>query len=129
MRLFSGTCCLCDVGIPTGEKDIHGNELFTGDIVQLWHGNYIGTDIEEWLPSDGLTAIVGQQYQSYTDGTIEKLTDNPELFTMGIAKIGIQNEEWKVSLVKSHKDIIVGERFIAFGFNYRENEPKEKSER
>ena len=119
MKIYSGSCCLCNVGIPTGETDMHGNELFSGDIVQLWHGNYIGTDVEEWFPSSGLTAIVGNQYRSYTDGTIETLTVKPELFTMGIASVGIQGDEWKVSLVKSHKDIIIGERFPTFGFNYR----------
>ena len=41
MKIYSGTCCMCDVGISTNEKDMHGNELFSGDIVQLWHGNYI----------------------------------------------------------------------------------------
>jgi len=120
MKIFSGRCCLCDVGIPTNQVDMNGTELFSGDIVQLWHGSYIGTDIEEWMPSDGLTAIVGNQYQSYSDGTIELINSNPELFTMGISSCGIQNTEWKVKLVKSHKDIITGERFIAFGINYKE---------
>ena len=98
---------------------MHGKELFSGDIVQLWHGNYIGTDLEEWMPSDGLTAIVGNQYQSYSDGTIATITDKPDLFTMGIATCGVQNKEWKVSLVKSHKDVVAGEKFIAFGLNFR----------
>ena len=119
MRIFSGSSCFCDTGIPANEKDIHGNELFSGDIVQLWHGEYLGTDVEEWMPSSGLTAIVGNQYQSYTDGTIKTLTKTPVLFTMGIADNGVQSEEWRVSLVKSHKDIIAGERFESFGFNYR----------
>lgn len=120
MRIYSGTSCMCDTGIPTGEIDIHGNDLFSGDIVQLWHGNYLGTDLEEWMPSSGLTAIVGNQYQSYTNGEVVLLTDSPRLFTMGIGDTGIQNEEWKVSLVKSHKEIINGERFLSFGFNFRD---------
>ena len=119
MKIYSGTCCMCDVGIPTNQKDMHGNYLFSGDIVQLWHGNFIGTDSEEWMPSSGLTAIVGNQYQSYSNGTIELLNDKPNLFTMGIAQCGIQNKEWKVSLVKSYKDIIPGERFPSYGFNYK----------
>jgi len=122
IRIYSGTCCMCDIGIPTHERDMHGNELFSGDIVQLWHGNYIGTDYEEWMPSSGLTAIVGNQYQSfYNSDRIDKLTDSPRLFTMGIAGCGIQDHEWKVSLVKSHKDIIPGERFQSLGFNYKEH--------
>ena len=40
MRIYSGSSCFCDTGIPTGEVDMHGNELFSGDIVQLWHGRW-----------------------------------------------------------------------------------------
>jgi len=98
---------------------MHGNDLFTGDIVQLWHGNYIGTDIEEWMPNSGLTAIVSDQYTTYTDGKIIETNSEPRIFTMGICNCGVQNNEWKVSLVKSHKDIIPKERFISYGFNYR----------
>lgn len=119
MRIYSGKSCMCDVGRPTGAVDMHGCELFTGDIVQLWHGNYIGTDLEEWLPSDGLTAIVADQYQSYTDGSIVEVDENTPPYTMGIKDFGISNDEWHVTLVKSHSDIIPGERFKAFGFNYR----------
>lgn len=119
MRIFSGSSCFCDTGMPANEEDMHGNDLFSGDIVQLWHGEYLGSESEEWMPSSGLTAIVGRQYQSYSNGTIETLTDKPRLFTMGIADNGIQNEEWRVSLVKSHRHIIAGERFESYGFNYK----------
>lgn len=120
MKVYSGDCCMCDVGIPTGEADMHGKKLFSGDIVQLWHGNWIGEECEEWLPSSGLTVITGNQYTSYA-GKEPKLKDpSPMLFTMGIAKIGIQNHEWKVSLIKSHTDLVVGERFQSFGINYRD---------
>lgn len=119
MKIYSGNCCMCDVGLPTGEKDDVGNDLFSGDIVQLWCGNFIGKDFEEWLPWDGLTAIIGHQYQSYSDGTIELIDANPVLFTMGIAKVGIHGDDWKVRLIKSHKDIICGERYLSFGINYR----------
>lgn len=119
MKVYSGTCCMCDVGIPTNEKDMDGNYLFTGDIVQLWHGHFIGTDCEEWYPSTGSTVITANQYKSYTDGTIETLTDKPEPFTMGIASCGVQNEEWKVVIIKSHKDIVLGERFKSYGINFK----------
>lgn len=119
MKIYSGSCCLCDVGIDSGQEDMHGDRLFSGDIVQLWHGNYVDTDMEEWLPSSGLTAIVGNQYQSYSDGSVDLIDESPDLFTMGIANCGIQNKDWKVSLVKSHKDVIEGERFPSYGFNYK----------
>lgn len=65
--------------------------------------------------------VTGNQYQNYSNGKIETLTDEPELFTMGIASVGIQGDDWRVSLVKSHKDIIPGERFESYGINYRES--------
>jgi len=118
MKIFSGRYCFCDTGIPTGEKDWHGNDLFTGDIVQLWHGNYVGTEMEEWLPDSGLTAIVAEGHEG---GWPEKPLDKVgSPFTMGIASCGVQNENWKVTLVKSHSIIIHGERFPAYGFNYRD---------
>lgn len=123
MKVFSGRCCFCDVGRPTGNQDMHGNELFTGDIVQLWNGHFIGTELEEWFPCSGLTAIVAEQYQSYARayGEVDHVLvdDDAKPFTMGIKSIGVQGGDWKVSLVKSHKDIVEGERFISYGFSFR----------
>ena len=123
LQVFSGQCCFCDIGRKTGETDMHGKELFTGDIVQLWHGNFIGTDLEEWMPSDGLTAVVAKQYQTYCNWKGEAyhlLEDgNAEPFTMGIRDAGVQGGDWRVSLVKSHRDLIEGERFPAFGFSFK----------
>lgn len=119
LAIYSENYCMCDIGRKTGEVDMHGQELFTGDIVQLWHGNYIGTDREEWMPSDGLTAIVANQYISYSDGVVKLLDKNAKPFTMGISAVGISDREWHVSLVKSHSEVVEGERFKAYGFNYR----------
>ena len=119
MRVYSGSCCMCDTGIPTGQKDMDGSPLFTGDVVQLWHGNYIGTDLEEWYPSTGLTVVIAEQYQSYSDGRVEVITDNPQPYTMGIANVGVQGDKWKVIIVKSHEDIISGERFKSYGINFQ----------
>jgi hypothetical protein len=118
MKIYSGNYCFCEIGLPTGQYDMHGNELFTGDIVQLWHGNYIGTDLEEWLPSSGLTAIVAEGHEGgWHDKPLEKIG---KPFTMGIKDIGCCGDSWKVSIVKSHSDIILGEHFPSFGFNYRD---------
>lgn len=120
IQIYSGTCCLTDIGAPTGQEDFNGHALHVGDIVQIWHGNYIGTDFEEWHPSDGLTAIVRSQYQSYTSGNIELLPEPWGIFTMGIAGVGIQGGDWRVKLVKSHDMIVSGERFMAYGLNFKE---------
>jgi hypothetical protein len=110
---------MCDVGLPTNQKDLQGEYLFSGDIVMLWHGSWLGTDIETWTARYKLTAIVGNQYQSYSDGTIKLLTNKPRLFTMGISSCGIQNDEWKVSLAKSYRDIVPGEKYNNFRLNYK----------
>lgn len=85
LRVYSGESCKCDVGLPVGAKDRMGRDLHTGDIVIVWHGEYLGTDIERWDPSEGLTCVIADQYQSYSDGSI---TQNPvgliDPFVMGI---------------------------------------------
>lgn len=50
LRVYSGESCKCDVGLPVGAKDRMGRDLHTGDIVIVWHGEYLGTDIERWEP-------------------------------------------------------------------------------
>lgn len=117
MKIYSGKYCFCETGIETGETDMHGNELFTGDIVQLWHGNYVGTDLEEWFPESGLTAIVAEGHEGGWDD--KPLSEIGAPYTMGIKQSGVQGQLWKVSLVKSHRDIITGERFPSFGFNFK----------
>lgn len=120
VQIFSGSCCLCDIGVPINEMDIFGRELFTGDIVQIWHGDYLGTDLEQWLPSAGLTAVVSNQYQSFSDGSI-KMSESPlEFFVMGIKGAFIRKDpSWKVCIVKSHTDVIEGEKWINYGFSYK----------
>ncbi len=123
MKIFSGECCLCDTGIPTGELDWNRNELYTGDIVQLWHGSYLNTDQEQWLPENGLTVIVANQYTTtiINHKVVHKLIDeNPIPYTMGIKNIGVQGDDWRVLRVKSHKDVINGEHWPEFGFNFKE---------
>lgn len=118
LKIYSGQCLMGDVGQPTNEVDMYGDPLFVGDIVQLWHGSYIGTDLEEWMPSDGLTAIVSNKYTSYTNGKHEVTNENATPFTMGISNVGVKGVDWDVKLVKSHKDIIDGERIKSFGFRW-----------
>lgn len=119
MKIFSGECCLCDVGIPTNLVEWDGADLYTGDIVQVWYGNYIGTDVEQWLPVRRLSVVVADQYQTIgtPTGYTHKLIDpNPVPYTMGIKNAGV---DWKVVRVKSYKDVVVGEHWPEYGFSYR----------
>lgn len=119
MQVYSGQCCMCDIGIATGSFDMNGEELYTGDIVQVWHGYFIGSDLEEWYPSTGITVIAADQYQSHTDGTISVNSLPFRPYTMGIKDIGVCGEEWKVKLIKSHRMVVDGEKMIDFGINFK----------
>lgn len=118
MKVFSGKCCLCDAGISVDAVDVSGKKLYTGDIVLVYNGRYIGTDSEEWYPAGGLTCVVGNQYQSYTDGNVEHLTDDFEPFVMGIKNCGFNHPEWQIHKVKSFEDVVSGEHWPDFGFSY-----------
>ena len=126
LNVYSGECRFCEVGIPVNETDMSGKEIHTGDIVQLYQGSYVGTHLEEWMPTSGLTVVVIRAYQSFSDGTHQLHVGPHKPFTMGIASVGVQGQgdasEWKVSIVKKYYDVVDGEHWKEFGFNYREEE-------
>lgn len=120
LKVFSGDSCMCDVGIPVNAKSTFGIEveLYTGDIVIPWSGSYIGTDSEQWTPH-GLTVIIAKQYQSFTNGDIKLREEPHEMFVMGIATCGFNSPDWKVQRVKKYSDVVNGEHWQDYGFNYR----------
>jgi hypothetical protein len=119
LKVFSGECCKCDAGTPIAEKCQSGADLHTGDIVLLWHGEYLETEIECWYPNEYLTVIVTDQYTSYSDGSIVKNTDDKQPYAMGIKSCGFNAPEWRIQLVKKWSDVVEGEHWPAFGFSYR----------
>jgi hypothetical protein len=128
LKVFSGNSCFCDVGMNTGYLTSYGQEaeLHTGDIVLIWHGEWLGTDLEDWRPIDGLTVVVANQYQSFTDDSITVLPDS-EPFVMGIRDCGFADPAWKIQLLKSHKDVIEGEHWKDYGFNYKYSEKADEA--
>jgi len=124
LRIFSGKSCLCDVGIPVNAFSTWGDpvEIHTGDIVIVWHGDYIGTDLESWTPTDGMTAVVANHYQSFSGGVIELRREVCEPFAMGIKDCGFDHPEWRVQVVKKFSDVVPGEHWPAYGFSYAYSE-------
>ena len=124
LRVFSGKCCLCDVGIPVGASSTWGDEaeIHTGDIIILWHGDWIGTELEQWTPSDWLAVVVANHYQSFSDGSIRLIHEADEPFPMGIKGCGFDHPEWRVQVVKKYSDVIPGEHWPAYGFSYAYSE-------
>ena len=102
MKVYSGKCEHGVCGRPTNLTDAVGKELFIGDIVVV----------------------------TSRDGVIHSLTvvmdarpfDNTESpFIMGIASVDIaKDESWRVDKVKGWEDVIDGENWKDFGFNYRQ---------
>jgi len=109
MYLYAGECRQCVCGIKTNMKDLRGKELFTGDIVLTFTKDY---------SADGLTAVVSDQFTSYSDGThVEHESHSP--FVMGIKCVNLDEGEWMIMKVKDWSDCIDGEHWKDFGFKYK----------
>ena len=104
LRVFSGDCDKGAIGISIGKKDIGGQFLSTGDIVMFSHGAYVGTNAEQWTANPCLSVI---------------MADENGPFVMGLKTCGFDHPEWRITLVKKFSDVIEGERWPAWGFNYR----------
>jgi len=120
MYVYSGTYRQCTCGQETPLKDDAGNILRTGDIVMSYTVNNFGV-----ANFDGLTVVVSDEWQSYSDGTHIKKEGAPEAFVMGIKDCDLELETgnypefvWRVRRVKRFEDVIAGEQWKDFGFNY-----------
>ena len=115
MYVYSGKCRLCDVGTETGLIDEAGAELRTGDIVMT----YTVDDIAGCSNLGGLTVVVSDQFQSYTDGRHEEKNGAPVFFVMGIKGVDLNAPgEWRVKKLKGAEHVIDGEAWPNFGFSY-----------
>ncbi len=110
MFIYSGKCRMGTVGEETKFTDVYGEKLFVGDIVIVLNNE---------SPVVGLTAVVSDEFTSYSDGT-HKVNEKPhDQFIMGIKSVQIDNDEWKALKVKDHMDVVNGENWPQFGFNYK----------
>ena len=124
LYVYSGECCLCPCGDFVGADDTVGRPIATGDIVLLYSGDYIGTDLETWI-AHGLTVAVSDRFTSYTDGKL-KLNENFTYYVMGIRSHGFSSPEWMFKIVKKHHDVVVGEHWPDFRFHYEHNSMADK---
>lgn len=101
--VFSGLVKIGNVGEMTPLRDSTHLNLFVGDIV------IISTiDSHGICNNCGLSVVVSDEDQVY--------------FIMGIKKVdfmGKDSENWIVKRVKSFKDVISGEHWKDYGFNYQ----------
>lgn len=117
MFILSGDSVQGRCGKETNLKDRLGKSLFVGDIVALFYKDNLGLD-----QFQGLTAIVDDEYTTYSDGSII-INQNPKAFVMGLkdCDIMLKNCEWSVERVKSYKKVVDGESWHNYGFNYKHN--------
>jgi hypothetical protein len=119
--VFSGKCLEGICGEDTGMKDMHGENLFVGDIV----GVYTECSEGYLTINSGLTVVVDGQYTSYSGGNTVK-TVQPDYFVMGIKSVQFEHKNnsgygtnWRVQKIKSFEDVIDREHWTAYGFNYK----------
>ena len=113
--ILSGKCRVGDVGESTPLKDCEDKDLFVGDIV-------ITSVIDKFgiCSNYGVTAIVSDKWTTFSDGTNVEKEGEVEYFVMGNKNTDFKtSEEWIVKRVKSFEDIIVGENWKDYGFNYQ----------
>ena len=112
--VYSGDCKLGKIGEPTALKDFTGKDLFVGDIV-------ITSVIDEWgiCTNNGLTVVVSDEYNNKL---VSEENWGSGHFVMGIKTVdfmGKDSQKWIVAKVKSFEDVVVGEHWKDYGFNYR----------
>ena len=96
--------------------DVSGQVLFVGDIVITSTIDKMGI-----CSNNGLTVVVSDRYKTFSDGTHEEKENDIKYYIMGIKNIDImQKSDWIVKRVKSNEDVINGEHWRDFGFNYKE---------
>lgn len=121
LAVFSGKCLMALCGTDTGFKDMRGQPLLTGDIVCIFTVREYAQDGETWaeMYPNGLTAVVSDEWTSYSDGTHQRKDGSPEFFVMGIKNVPLDGPGvWRVMKVKGHEDVVSGEHWRSFGFNY-----------
>lgn len=118
--VYSGTVRMGTLGQSTGIIDIYGDLLRVGDIVVSFKD-----DPSPAVPS-GLTVVVSDEWTSYSNG-VHKQKDEFDFFVMGIKTTTItmlddDNEKyWHVKRVKKWEDVIDGEHWSDYGFNYKKD--------
>lgn len=123
LGVYSGECLQGVLGDPTDLKLITGEPLYVGDIVITSVIDELGA-----CTNNGLTAVVSDEFTTYSNGTIERKKEEPKYFIMGIKNVdfmGKNKEEWGITRVKSYKDVIEGENWKDYGFNYKVIEGEE----
>ena len=109
MKIYSGECEIGQCGLETNLADNRGQQLRVGDIVVLAHREQSGH-----FCFYGMSAVVDDSPKFAGDSEYK----GP--FIMGIKKVNINvDENWIVERIKKWEDVLDGEHWGDYGFNYR----------
>ena len=130
MYIYSGKVRACETGLPTPFIDAHEKPIFTGDIVAVYHEGYegrweIGDDHFVVALAFNCTCYHGQEpieneeketpfIMGYKGCTPRKEPENTETVLIS----DISSLIWHLIKVKSFEDVVDGEHWKEFGFNY-----------
>ena len=109
MNVYSGECEHGKCGTITPLKDNAGETLCVGDIVMVSSQNIVGGP---W--HHGLSVVV-ENRPGLTGGA-----PAPAFFVMGIVSVDIgKDEQWIITRAKRWNEVVEGEHWKSYGFNYR----------
>jgi len=118
MYIYSGKCRQGICGEVTPMTDSLKKKLHVGDIVM------VSTIDENGIcDNTGLTVVVSDRFESFSDGTHKEKSEGVQYFVMGIKDvdfIGKDSERWFVKKVKDVSDVVSGEHWEDYGFRYSE---------
>ena len=118
--VYSGVCRQGTLGMETSLNDVTGEKLYVGDIVMASTIDKSGI-----CSNNGLTVVVSDEFRSVNNGKETEYIPKEgqiEYFVMGIKNVDFMNadsEKWIVKKLKSFKDVVNGEKWTDFGFNYK----------
>jgi len=107
------------LGDETPLVDVCKEKLYVGDIV---------IDLNRFGIIGGLTVVVSDQYTSTSNGfEVEHVAKKGDIsyFVMGFRGVDFPNidnkrpRDLEIKKVKSFKDVVDGEKWTDYGFNYR----------
>jgi hypothetical protein len=133
LYIYSGKVRACQVGLSTPFIDAYEKPISTGDIVAVYHEGHDG----HWeIGSDHFVVALAFHFDCYQGQEPIEKAEKETPFIMGYAGCQPRKEPentetalisdtsklvWHLVKVKGYEDVIHGEHWKEFGFNYQDD--------
>jgi len=120
MYVYCGECRQGTVGMQTDLVDVNGDPLYVGDMIvpcSIVNGDLASTLI--------LTAVVSDEFHTFvTTGGKEHRRKKGKIkfYIMGLEHASFNEKDkngWRILRFKKHHEVVDGEKWRQFGFNYK----------